>query len=263
MLEDPFVSGVLNGLSKELKKRNYFMMIQEERDIGRVVQYASMWNMAGLVLIGYCQQDYETLRSRMHIPFVVMDSYKKQMRHVSDAGLDNLAGGEVAGRYLWEKGHRRVMYLADNREECDWDRYEGMRRFFRERGVVCGDGDYRLVSCYREQRLKDMERICRADFMGRKGYTAVFCASDLYAIEFMGVLQDQGVKIPEDVSVMGFDGIPAGAVVRPALTTVKQDLEERAGMAVRLLEELMEGGTGRSELVGVALMERESVGSVF
>lgn len=263
MLEDPFVSGVLNGLSKELKKRNYFMMIQEEKDMGRVVQYASIWNMAGLVLIGYCEQDYETLRSRMHIPFVVLDSYKKQMRHFSDAGLDNLAGGELAGRYLWEKGHRKVMYLADNKEECDLDRYKGMCRVFREKGVVCGDGDYQLVSCYREERLKDMNRICGTYFVGQKGYTAVFCASDLYAIEFMRVLQDRGVEIPKDVSVMGFDGIPAGGMVRPALTTVKQDLEERAGMAVRLLEELMEGGRGRSELVGVALVERESVGRVL
>ena len=59
MLEDPFVAQMINTISKELAARGYFMMIKEERDIEKLVAYASMWNMAGLILMGYCSVDYE------------------------------------------------------------------------------------------------------------------------------------------------------------------------------------------------------------
>lgn len=262
MLEDPFVSSVLNGLSKELKQRNYFMMIQEEKDIDCIVQYASMWNMAGLILIGYCQQDYEALRSRMHIPLVVLDAYADKVHHFSDAGLANVNGGELAGRYLYEKGHRRIMYLADNKEDCDYDRYLGMRHVLEENGVCCEEKQYQLVSCYEEERQRDLQEICERYFMNEDEmeYTAVFCASDMYAIEFMNVLTDRGIKVPEKVSVMGFDDVPIARLVRPRLTTVRQDLRERAVMAVELLEELMEGkATPRAERMSLELVERDSV----
>lgn len=264
MLEDPFVSGVLNGLSKELKKRNYFMMIQEEHDMEKVVQYASMWNMAGLILIGYCEQDYEALRSRMHIPLVVLDAYTKNVHSFSDIGLDNITGGALAGKYLYEKGHRRILYLADNKEDCDYDRYVGMRRALEEKGVECKEEQYQLISCYREKRQQDMEELYQTFFAKRadeeNGYTAVFCASDMYAIELMNLLKDKGIKVPKEVSIVGFDGIPMGELVRPRLTSIRQDLGKRAVMAVELLEELMEGKkAARTELLALELVERESV----
>lgn len=260
MLEDPFVSGVVSGLSMELKRQNYFMMLQQEKDIERVVQYASMWNMAGLILMGYCEQDYEALRSRMHIPFVVIDAYTKNVQHFSDAGIENITGGELAGRYLYEKGHRSIMYLADNKEECDYDRYLGMKAALGRHGIVCGDGQYQLVSCYSHQRQADLKALCRKHFGQEKKYTAVFCASDIYAIELINVLADMGIRVPQEVSVMGFDDIPMARMVRPGLTTIRQDVKKRAAMAVALLEELMEGrNSARMELLPLQLVERESV----
>ena len=113
MIEDPFVSGMLNYLSKELAKNDYFVMLKEESDIHEIVRYASMWNMAGLVLIGFCAMDYEKLRNNMHIPFVVVDSYQKDVHKYSDVGVDNIHGGFLAGEYLIKKGHKKIMFLSD------------------------------------------------------------------------------------------------------------------------------------------------------
>ena len=133
MLEDPFVSQMLNTISKELTAHGYFMMVKEERDIERIVAYASMWNMAGLILMGYCAVDYENLRAKMHIPFVVVDAYEKNIKFYIDVGIDNIDGGYQAGSYLIEKGHHNILYLADNKEDCDLDRYLGLMKACKEK----------------------------------------------------------------------------------------------------------------------------------
>lgn len=256
MIEDPFVSGMLNYLSKELAKNDYFVMLKEEPDINQIVRYASMWNMAGLVLIGFCTADYEKLRNSMHIPFVVVDAYKEDVHKYSDVGVDNIKGGFVAGSYLLEMGHERIMFLSDNDESCDHDRYVGLTNALAEANIPFSQKDFKMLSPYKEEREKIYERI----YLEISEYTAAFVASDMYAIEFMKFLQGKGMNIPKDFSVMGFDDIPLASMVYPPLTTISQNLELRAKVAVELLVELMDGATeGRKELLPVTLVERESV----
>ena len=255
MIEDPFVSGILNGLSKELAKNDYFMMIKEEANPDNIVRYASMWNMAGLILVGYCIQDYEEIRSKMHIPFVVIDSYQKEVHNFSDVGIDNINGGYQAGRFLIESGHKKIMYLADNKDACDYDRYLGLTKALKDENLEYKEEDYKLLDLDERKRQSIYK-----DLLKEIGsYTAAFCASDMYAIEFMNFLIKQGVRIPEEFSIMGFDNIPLAQLVYPRLTTISQDLLERARVAVMLLQELMEGKKARTNLLEVSLVVRDSV----
>ena len=257
MIEDPFVSGMLNYLSKELAKNDYFVMLKEESDIHEIVRYASMWNMAGLVLIGFCAMDYEKLRNNMHIPFVVVDSYQKDVHKYSDVGVDNIHGGFLAGEYLIKKGHKKIMFLSDNDEDCDHDRYVGLTNAMKAANLSFDKKDFKMLSPYNEDRLKIYEKMYREI----NEYTAAFVASDMYAIEFMNFLLGKGVSIPKDFSIMGFDDIPLASMVNPALTTVSQDLEYRSKVAVELLEELINGESeGRMVLLPVEVVERKSVG---
>ncbi len=256
MIEDPFVSGMLNYLSKELAENEYFVMLKEEQDINEIVRYASMWNMAGLVLIGFCAADYERLRSNMHIPFVVVDSYQENVHKYSDVGIDNIKGGFLAGSYLIRKGHKKIMFLSDNDEDCDHDRYVGLTNALKDAKISYDKQDFKMLSPFKEERHKIYEQI----YLEINEYTAAFVASDMYAIEFMNFLQEKGVNIPRDFSIIGFDDIPLASMVRPTLTTVSQDLELRSKVAVELLLELINGDTeGRMVLLPVTLMERESV----
>lgn len=256
MLEDPFVAGMLNYLSKELSKNGYFMMLKEEPDVSQIARYASMWNMTGLILIGYCAVDYERLREKMHIPFVVVDAYRNDMKKYSDVGIDNIYGGYLAGKHLIDMGHTKIMYMANVDEDCDHDRYLGLTGAYKEKGLKPQPKDYKLLSPIKEERTRRYEEILKA--IG--DYTAAFLASDVLAIEFMNFLQDNGIRVPEDFSLVGFDNIPLSACVRPALTTVSQNLKERAERAVALLMELIDGTTaGRQELLSLELIERDSV----
>lgn len=256
MIEDPFVSGMLNYLSKELDKNDYFVMLKEEPDVHEIARYASMWNMAGLILIGFCATDYERLRSNMHIPFVVVDSYQKGVYRYSDVGIDNIQGGFLAGSYLIKMGHERIMFLSDNDEDCDHDRYVGLTNALKTADIPFDRADFKMLSPFKKEREKIYERI----YLELDQYTAAFAASDMYAIEFMNFLQEKGVNVPKDFSIIGFDDIPLASMVHPKLTTVSQNLELRAKVAVELLLELInETAEGRMELLPVELIERESV----
>lgn len=88
---------------------------------------------------------------------------------------------------------------------------------------------------------------------------AVFAVSDAYTVELIDFLAEQGIRVPEDISVAGFDDTPICEMVRPALTTVRQDGALRAGLAVEKLRELKEGLPVETEIMlPVSLVVRNS-----
>ena len=74
-LEDVFIASSINHLSTEIEKNGQFMMVKKTTDPEEIIRFASMWNLDGLVLIGFCDGDYMYLRSHMRIPFVVYDGF--------------------------------------------------------------------------------------------------------------------------------------------------------------------------------------------
>ena len=256
MIKDPFVSAILNGLSHNIEDAGYFMMFKAEPEIKRIIQYASMWNMAGLILIGYCKQEYDELRSRIHIPFVVIDGYFQKSEKYANIAIDNFDGGYQAGCYLRNCGHENVVFLSDNDSCGDHERFLGFYKAFEESGILLPKEAFILLPAKRDLRKIYFEEIRKE----LPDYTAAFCASDLYAIEFMNDLWDHGIAVPEVFSVIGFDDIPAAKLVRPSLTTIHQDMDQRALVAVKKLDMLVKGsGNVENEVLPVCLIERNSV----
>lgn len=251
VLEDAFVSASMNALLFELEQAGYFMMIKAAQDWSEVERFASMWNMDGMVLLGFCDSDYEKLRARMHIPFVVYDGYFETNRGICNLTINNFDGGRQVGEYLRRLGHRRALLLSDNDICVDAERMAGFREGFSE-----GSTDFLEVPMNREGRYdcyrKNLERI--------RTCTAAFAVSDVYAAEFMHFLMEQGISVPGEMSVVGFDDNALCENCFPRLTTVGQDVGERARMAVRALRRLREGSVEPTEKVlPVRLIIRDSV----
>ncbi len=82
IFEDGYISSAINALSKQIDRSGYFMMIRTTTKWDDIVRFASMWNMDGLVIMGFCEQDYQKLRENMHIPFIVyqMQGWIKKFR---------------------------------------------------------------------------------------------------------------------------------------------------------------------------------------
>ena len=252
VLEDGFVMSSLNALSHEVNEKGYFLMIKTTSDIKEIPVFASMWNMDGLILIGFCEADYESLRNQMRISFVVYDGYFEECSKVVNLVIDHYDGGYQAGKYLKELGHKKVLCIADNFICMDKERIEGFRKAF-EQGET-----------YRWEIPKtEKERMCfYEDNYGqllKNNVTAVFAVSDFYALEFMRFLQGKNLRIPEDIQIIGFDDNMASRESNPSLTTIHQEANLRAKAAIECLEAMRDGAEYKTEIVlPVDLIQRES-----
>lgn len=260
-LQDPFVTSLLDSMAHEIERNNYFMMIKLTDDLQEIVRYSSMWNMAGLVLIGFCTQDYNSIRKKIRIPFVVMDGFFEPSEKCANIGINDFQGGYLMGQYLIKQGHRNVMYVSDNDLCMDHNRFMGLKKAYRD---ILGDEStvkLELIPLYKDGRYEHYQIIEKK----MHSFTTIFCASDAYAIEIMNYLIDNGHNIPDEVSIAGFDNIAATEIVRPALTTIKQDISLRAKTAVQLLNDLINGNVTKdgskmnNVTLPVELVERNSV----
>lgn len=250
-LEDAFVASSLNALLTALEQADYFMMVKTAQEWSEVERFASMWNMEGLVLLGFCESDYQKLREKMHIPFVVYDGYFAENEKICNLTIDNFDGGRQVGAYLRQMGHRRALLLSDNAICMDQERMEGFRE-----GFLDGRTDFLQVPMSKDKRYafyrENLQRIQKS--------TATFAVSDVYAAELIHFLQEQGISVPGEISVVGFDDNALCETCFPRLTTVKQDAAKRAEMAVCALQRLREGRTGEGrEVLPVQLVIRDSV----
>lgn len=258
VLEDGFIASSLNHLASEIENYGCFMMVKVTEKWEEIARIASMWNMVGLVVIGFCEQDYRKLRETMHIPFVVYDGYFAEPGRLSNIMVDNYGGGHQMGVYLRRMGHRKILCISDNRICMDLERYQGFCAAFKE----AEEEEPRLL-------LVPMEREARQRFYQEKmeellQHTAIFAMSDYYALDVLHFLQRQGIRVPEEISVAGFDDCASGSQNYPALTTIRQDGAKRAELAMQLLTELRKDAhAGKTILLHTTLVERESVLRIF
>ena len=253
-LDDVFIASSLNYLSTEIEKQGQFMMVKKAKQPEEIMKFASMWNMDGLVVIGFCEQDYMYLRNHMRIPFVVYDGFCENPERIVNITIDNYNGGLQMGNHFRGLGHTRALCLADNDIGVDRERYEGFCKGFGAEGV-----EFLMIPMRREERLEFYHR--SLDIFRR--VSAVFAVSDYYAIELIQFLQEQGIRVPDEISVAGFDDIPMCEMISPALTTVKQDGALRAKLAIQKLQELREKEEVQAEMMlPVKLVERQSSGKV-
>lgn len=190
----------------------------------------------------------------LRIPFVMLDSSRRDLGH--SVAVDQFEGGRLATRHLIELGHTQIVHLAGPQ---DWIEAEArMQGFLREvdahelmvRPPILGD--WTAATGY----LAGRELLNRADF------TAVFCSNDLLALGLLHALREADIRVPGEVSVIGFDDVPEAAHYWPPLTTIRQDFAEVGRRAIGLLlAELGSGGERFGDAVRPQLVLRSSTGA--
>lgn len=209
-----------------------------------------------LVLSGLDEAQQAQLTSR-DIPFVVMDPAGDPGQDMPAVGTTNWNGGLAATRHLLDLGHRRIgMIAGPRRMMCSRARIDGYRAALETGGVAFDPALIREGNFYHETgywaglellRLKDRP-------------TAIFTGNDLQALGVYEAARELGLRIPEDLSVVGFDDLPIARWVGPPLTTVRQPLTEMAEVAARMVIDLARGNPPSALRVDLAtsLVERSS-----
>lgn len=204
---------------------------------------------------------WKKVGERYKKPIVSIDCFDVTEReNVVNIGLQDEEGAYIAVRHLIQKGHSRIAFLSDNRHGVDRERFRGYRRALEEAGIPFHEKDFLKLmlseksgeDCFRELAVRCEE------------YTAVFCVSDLYAVQLANAVLDCGKKIPDDLSIIGFDDNVLSRFCRPAITTIHQDTEMKGILAGRILVEMIENRYhGEKEvMLPVSLVERDTVKAI-
>lgn len=195
------------------------------------------------------------------IPFVIVDPAGDPSPDVPAVGSANWAGGLAAVRHLIELGHRRIAAITGPEDMmCSLARIDGYRSAMNAAGLPIREewirfGDFHLTGGARHA----------ADLLAlEEPPTAIFAGSDLQALGVLETARTLGLRVPDDLSVVGYDDIPLASWVSPRLTTVHQPLMEMGREAARLVIRLSEGplaSTPRMDLA-TSLVVRDSTAAI-
>lgn len=183
-LEDGFISASVNALTKEVEQAGCFLMLRLAKECDEIPRFASMWNMVGVIVIGFCEQDYQKIRSRMHIPMVIYDGFLSEQGAFVNIEADHYGGGMEVGKYLQEKGHTRVLCISDNDICMDLLRFQGLQSVISAAKLVIIPHETDKRYSFYEKHLEEI-----------LSYSAVFAVSDYYAIDLLQFLQAHGNEI--------------------------------------------------------------------
>ena len=190
--------------------------------------------------------------------FTTVNAETAQLPRASSVAVDDRSMGRLVAEELLSFGHRNIAVFGSNPVAGDSlaMRFQGFCDAFADRGLTY---DHTL---YRETRFSFQAGydVARSFFVERPDVTALFAMSDTVAVGAVRALRDMNRSVPENVSVIGFDGVDIGRFTLPRLTTVEQPVEEIARRSVNLLLDMMEKGAApRHILVEAAFRRRESV----
>jgi len=172
------------------------------------------------------------------VPCMVINNVVEDL-DVSYIGIDNAKGGEIAAQYLTALGHKRLAIITGSLQtQSGKQRLEGFRRYLEKEGLSLA-GDYIFEGDYSRRSARDgMEKFLSLEH--QQPPTAIFAASDDMALEAISVILEKGLKVPDDISVIGFDDNPASLYGPVALTTVRQPLFRMAEESVKCLNSLIQ-----------------------
>jgi DNA-binding LacI/PurR family transcriptional regulator len=229
---DPFSAELTGRLERHAAANGFRVLLStagadlrhEASAIGSLLEY----RVAALVLVAFTGDEQELLAIGAHTP-VVCIGYEGPCG--VSIGIDDKRGGDVATAHLVELGHARIAYVSAKvlPRQTDADRLAGYRRALRRGGL---GSDRALVHRFGPGPEEARRAQMRALLTQPDRPTAVFAASDITAIELMSCADELGLRVPEDLSVVGFDDIALARVPMLALTTVAQPIAELAQRGV-------------------------------
>jgi DNA-binding LacI/PurR family transcriptional regulator len=248
------------GIEEAARQSRYIVVIEvvetdQDEDVETALDLVLSQPVAGVIVLAFDPPGRAALaRIPETIPAVSVGAFDTARPSVPHARLDDAEGAASATRYLLELGHRTVYHVAIPPSGRVSGRSLGWKSALDAVGAP--------VPMLQSQGWTPRDGYaCGRGLVDLPGVTAVLCGNDELAIGVMRALQDAGRRIPDDISLVGFDGLPVGEFVNPSLTTVEQDFTALGHRALEMLSaQLATGESPEVSTTPARLVIRESSG---
>jgi DNA-binding LacI/PurR family transcriptional regulator len=256
-LSDSYTAQVLTGVEESLIEEGYFYLTASHRRKPDLIEeYPRLLmerSVEGFILID------TVLQHPLKLPAVAVGGYQ-QIPGITSVVLDQRRAAELTLRHLYQFGHRRIAFMRGGSHSSDTDdRWKCLKAVAKELGIVVRPEltvQFKLLVSTPELGF---EPAC--ELLNRKvHFTAIVCYNDIAAIGAIRAMRDYGLRVPEDVSVVGFDDIQHAAFHNPSITTIRQPLHQMGLIAARALLQRVRGQATVPQILPVLpeLVIRES-----
>lgn len=258
---DPFCSELLNAICMKLHEYGRYPVCGIPEKEEEILHKLQARNIEGGIVVGFEPWECQKFAGRAGKPVVFVDC---GMGEYDNVGIADYEGGKEITRFMLKQGHRKIAFFCDKKNPVSntSERFRGYCDALASYGIVYDSKDYYYLPDERNLRREALRGF--AHKAKEEGYTAVFVVSDLLANEAISIFFGEGLNVPEDISVAGFDDNIYARLSRPKLTTVRQTVKEKGEEAVRLLVQRIRGEEviARSFKLPVELIVRESVRNI-
>lgn len=258
-ISDPFFLAMLGSLADALTDKQYDLLLSrvDSDHLDNVAALYDSGRVGGIIMIGqWGHHDQLNDLARRKLPFVAWGAQLPQQLYCS-VGSDNQSGGQLATEHLVSLGRKRIAFMGDKALPEPEKRHAGYLKALRKAGLK-PDPHLYIPSSFAPL---DAQRAMK-EHLDKHGlnFDALVAASDIVAIGAMGVLRERGYRVPEDVSVVGYDDVEPAAHSFPPLTTIRQPLDLAGVALVECLVEVIAGDQPSSRILPTELVSRESTG---
>jgi len=253
---DPFFSQIIASIGDALAESGYDLLLSRVPPWGdgALADTLAVKRADGAIIIGQGRNPDALNRYAERHRNVVVWGAKTPGRSYAVVGSDNVVGGALAGKHLIMNGRQRLVFLGDVNHVEVGLRHSGLVTSLTGAGV---SSDQTLMLSMPWDSASAYEATRRL-FDGGVHHDAIFAASDLMAIASMRALSDLGIRVPEDVAVIGYDDIALAAFVTPGLTTIRQDTAAGGRALVNSMLKLLAGGEPNDVTLPTELVVRQS-----
>lgn len=273
-IDNQFFQGMIKIYEEELKKMKYSFLIhavgEEQDDASVALELAKEKRLKGIIFLGGLMDYPEEEMNMIGIPYVlctVAVNMEKPKRNCISVSIDDEKESYRAVDYLCKKGHKRIAIITGR--ETDYAvgglRLAGYIQALKDNGI---EYDAELIR-YMKSDLPEYScangyQVAKELLASGIEFTAIYAISDLVAFGAYKAVFDAGKRIPEDYSVMGFDGLEITKYFNPSLTTMMQPCSQMAKHLIELLMKAIDGDTDKKQIIFDAeLLERDSVADIY
>jgi DNA-binding LacI/PurR family transcriptional regulator len=262
-IADPFAAEVVQGIEDEANNHGYSVILANsganpEREMKVVHSFEERRVDGILVMSSRVGNLYMGHFAEMKVPIVLINNQHPE-EFVYSVMIDNMAASEEATRHLIQLGHRRIGYIGDRGGfQSDSERREGYTKALASADIPYVTELVRQADSTPDTAMQAVNELLAL----AQPPTALFCYNDITAVGALLAARRHGCKVPDDLSVMGFDDLPLASYLHPTLTTIRQPMRDMGKQATSILFRLLDGAeVENSRRVRGQLIVRESTGA--